>query len=66
LVSSVVTASVDAGSYLCNYLLYRALLRFPEKRIGFLHVPAFSVVPFEEQICVLRTITTEAEVAARV
>jgi pyroglutamyl-peptidase len=64
LVTSAVTASVDAGSYLCNYVLYRALRRFPEKRIGFLHVPAFSVVPFEEQIIVLRAIIAELEVAA--
>lgn len=34
--------STSAGSYLCNYLLYEALRRFPEKRVGFIHVPLFS------------------------
>lgn len=30
---------VDAGAYLCNYLFYRGLRQFPEKKIGFLHIP---------------------------
>ncbi len=49
-----VESSVDAGGYLCNYVLYRALRRFPEKRIAFLHVPPFSVVGLEEQQAALR------------
>lgn len=45
----LVQPSTNAGSYLCNYLFYSALRRFPEKRIGFLHVPPFAVVPQERQ-----------------
>ena len=37
--------SVDAGSYLCNYILFEGLRRWPERRIGFLHVPHFSAIP---------------------
>lgn len=33
--------STDAGGYLCNFILYEALHRFPEKQVGFLHVPPF-------------------------
>ncbi len=29
----------DAGAYLCNYLYFQGLRRFPDKQIGFLHVP---------------------------
>lgn len=32
-------ASTDAGGYLCNYVLFCALRRFPEKKVGFLHLP---------------------------
>jgi pyroglutamyl-peptidase len=31
----------DAGSYLCNFALYSALHRFPDKKVGFLHIPSF-------------------------
>lgn len=41
--------SDDAGDYLCNYLLYRALRRFPQKRVGFLHVPPADAVPLDRQ-----------------
>ena len=46
-------ASMDAGSYLCNYLSYRALRRLPEKRVGFLHVPPFEKVPQARQEAIL-------------
>ena len=46
-------ASLDAGSYLCNYVSYRALRRFPQKRVGFLHVPPFEKVSQERQTEVL-------------
>ncbi|MES1227061.1 MAG: hypothetical protein ABUL72_00230 [Armatimonadota bacterium] len=42
--------SDDAGGYLCNYLLYRALQEFPDHRIGFVHVPSLSVMPIEAQL----------------
>lgn len=35
-------ASLDAGDYLCNYVLWRALRLFPTAHVGFLHVPPFS------------------------
>jgi pyroglutamyl-peptidase len=41
--------SVDAGTYLCNYIFFQALRRFPEKSVGFLHVPPFEKVATEEQ-----------------
>jgi pyrrolidone-carboxylate peptidase len=44
-----VLPSTDAGGYMCNYLLYRALRRWPERRIGFLHVPQCAAMPLERQ-----------------
>lgn len=46
--SAVLT--VDAGGYLCNYLFFRGLSRFPEKRIGFLHVPRPEVMNLKAQL----------------
>lgn len=43
-------ASDDAGSYLCNYLLFRALQHGSGCRVGFLHVPLLEVVPLETQL----------------
>ena len=45
-----VQISTDPGRYLCNYIYYQGLSRFPNKKIGFLHVPAFDVVPMESQL----------------
>lgn len=33
--------TIDAGDYLCNYTLFRGLQTFPEKKMGFLHIPTF-------------------------
>ena len=41
--------SVDAGDYLCNYLLYKSLERFPDKMIGFLHIPKPELLQLERQ-----------------
>lgn len=49
-------ASVDAGGYLCNYMLFRALALNPGRRIGFMHVPPFAVCPFERQVEFLRKV----------
>jgi pyrrolidone-carboxylate peptidase len=38
------STSQDAGDYLCNYLFYRGLEAHPRLRIGFVHVPPFSVI----------------------
>ncbi|MBL8067141.1 MAG: hypothetical protein JNM28_01710 [Armatimonadetes bacterium] len=48
--------TVDAGGYLCNYLFFRGLSRFPEKRIGFLHVPRPEVMDLEAQLNEVRRI----------
>jgi pyrrolidone-carboxylate peptidase len=42
--------SFTPGDYLCNFLLYSLLVRYPDRRIGFVHVPPFETVPFDEQI----------------
>ena len=41
--------STDAGTYLCNYTLYRGLSAFPGRQIGFLHIPTFDVTPMNHQ-----------------
>lgn len=41
--------TIDAGGYLCNYLFFRGVARFAEKRIGFLHVPGAEVMGLEDQ-----------------
>lgn len=41
--------SVDAGSYLCNYSLFRALQTWPGRAVGFAHVPPVEVMPLEAQ-----------------
>lgn len=46
--------SDDAGGYLCNYLYFRMLLRFPNTSIGFLHVPPTDKMPIAEQHAVLK------------
>jgi len=43
-------ASDDAGSYLCNYLFFRALQHGSGCRVGFLHVPLLAAVPLETQL----------------
>jgi pyrrolidone-carboxylate peptidase len=42
--------SFTPGDYLCNFLLYSLLARYPDRRVGFVHVPPFETVPFDEQI----------------
>ena len=44
-----VRASFDAGSYVCNYMYFRALEQLPDKAVGFLHVPATDQVCIDEQ-----------------
>lgn len=41
--------SVDAGSYLCNYSLFRALQTWPSRAVGFVHVPPVEVMPLAVQ-----------------
>lgn len=41
--------SYHPGSYLCNYIYYRALCLYPDKRVGFLHVPEERALPLDRQ-----------------
>lgn len=36
--------TTDAGDYLCNYLYFRAIQTFADRRVGFLHVPTFETL----------------------
>jgi pyrrolidone-carboxylate peptidase len=42
--------SFTPGDYLCNFLLYSLLVRYPERRIGFVHIPLFEKMPLDEQL----------------
>lgn len=53
--------SVDAGDYLCNFALFRALRTFPKRRVGFVHVPPPDVWPLEEQRLALAEFLEEVE-----
>ncbi len=55
------SVSHSAGSYLCNFITYEAIRRFPDKRVGFLHVPPFKQIPFATQKRVLRKILAAIE-----
>lgn len=49
--------SVDAGSYLCNYLSYEAARRFPDRRTGFLHVPLPSAgLPLDAMVAAIQSL----------
>ncbi len=48
--------SDDAGSYLCNYVYYRALQHLTGVRVGFLHVCPFEEISFSRQAVLLKTI----------
>ena len=48
--------SDDAGGYLCNYLLFRAVQvcsNSTAKRVGFIHVPPVDVMPIMRQRAIL-------------
>jgi len=49
-----VATSMDAGNYLCNYILYRGLSRFPNKHVGFLHVVVPERVEIQRQVEIAR------------
>jgi pyrrolidone-carboxylate peptidase len=51
--------TIDAGGYLCNYLFFRGVSRFPAKRIGFLHVPRAEVMGLEDQWVIVRGMIDE-------
>ncbi len=45
--------SVDAGTYLCNYVFFRSLSALPNTRTGFLHVPPAEALPLDAQMAAL-------------
>lgn len=45
--------SVDAGTYLCNYVFFRALEALPATRTGFLHVPPTDALSLDAQLATL-------------
>ena len=53
--------SDDAGSYLCNYVYYRALRLFPDKRVGFVHLPPLTVLPVDVQRRRIRQLVLSVE-----
>ncbi len=55
--------TVDAGDYLCNALFYYGVRAFPEKKLGFLHIPPFSVIPQSEQQAMLAEVIEEIKFA---
>ena len=55
--------SMDAGNYLCNYIYYQALARFPEKQVGFVHVPTFEKLAAAYQTEILASILSIVETA---
>lgn len=34
--------SLDAGTYICNYVYFTSLINYPDKTIIFIHIPSFS------------------------
>lgn len=55
----LVEPSYHAGSYLCNYLYFRALASFPDRQIGFLHVPKFDEITADEGLATLKELVTQ-------
>lgn len=53
--------SLNAGAYLCNFSYYRALALFPDKQVGFLHIPTFETVPFEAQRSIAKEVLGAVE-----
>ncbi len=44
----------DAGRYLCNAIYYQSLLKFPDKRVGFVHVPPEAAMTLPDQLTALQ------------
>lgn len=58
--------SVDAGSYLCNYIAFEAVRRFPDRTTGFLHVPMPSPeLDLDTMVAAIRELPFVAEALAR-
>jgi pyroglutamyl-peptidase len=57
--------SYHPGSYLCNYIYYRALFLYPDKRVGFLHLPSEAMLPLSLQAATLEKIVALASAPSR-
>jgi len=57
----LLTHSDHAGSYLCNFTLFRALQRFTDKKVGFLHVPSEANMALDLQQKALEFILKQIE-----
>lgn len=62
--TSLSEPSADAGGYLCNYLYYQAITRFPNSKIGFLHVPSFEKIADEVQVQFLGMTLEQSELGS--
>ena len=58
LLSLQMKTSFTPGNYLCNFLLYSLLIRYPERKIGFIHVPLFENMPESEQVRRIKDLMT--------
>jgi pyrrolidone-carboxylate peptidase len=56
--------SYNAGGYLCNFIYFEALARFPSKKIGFLHVPSDAAIPICTQQLALQALLQEIQAVA--
>ncbi|MBS1720237.1 MAG: hypothetical protein JST35_07315 [Armatimonadetes bacterium] len=56
LASHEVHASLNAGAYLCNAISYWALMRWPDRLVGFLHLPDPQFVPIPETVAAARAL----------
>jgi pyrrolidone-carboxylate peptidase len=50
LISLPMKTSFTPGNYLCNFLLYSLLIRYPDRKIGFVHVPLLENMPEFQQV----------------
>ena len=53
--------SFSAGTYLCNFVYYEALMRFRDKKVGFIHVPLETDMPIEDQLTAIREVLEHIE-----
>lgn len=51
----------DPGTYLCNFILYSWLIRYPSARVGFIHIPPFETMEMDEQVERIRNLIAFAE-----
>ena len=53
--------SFSAGTYLCNFVYYETLMRFRDKKVGFIHVPLETDMPIEDQLTAIREVLEHIE-----